>query len=305
MCTSIQFTDADGYMYFGRNLDWFYSYDQKLFFTPRNHPANTGHRALLGVGLVYEGFPTYFDCANEDGLAAEAQNFVGYAAFPTEPRQGTQAVEAFTFPSWAASNFSTIADLREALANDFTVIDTSGTYSQHWMVSDATGTVVVESQADGLHIYDDPVNVMANQPPFPWHMENLRNYLNVTDTLTETTTWGNHDMDPYGVGGGMRGIPGDVYSTSRFVRAAYLNTHYPTTNTEAESVARLFHMLENVGMVKGCGINAEGQPEYTVYASGYSQREQRYYYHEYTDCGLRSIALADFDLEGTEVEFGQ
>ena len=304
MCTSLQFTDADGYLYFGRNLDWFHGYGQSLFLTPRNHPANTGHRAMMGVGLVYEGFPTYFDCANENGLAAETQNFVGYAKFPTEAAEGTQAVEAYAFPFWAVSNFASVAELREAL-EDVTIVDSSGTSAQHWMVGDASGSIVVESQADGLHVYDDAVNVMTNQPPFPWHMENLRNYLNSTDTLTETTTWGALDMEPYGVGAGMRGIPGDMYSTSRFVRAAYINTHSPATDTEADGVARLFHTLESVGMIKGCGINAEGQPEYTVYASGYSQREQRYYYHDYTDTALRSIALEDFDLDGSEIAMAQ
>ena len=298
MCTSIQFTDADGYLYFGRNLDWFHSYGEGLFFTPRNHPANTGKNAIVGVGIEYEGFPTYFDCANEHGLAAETQNFVGYAAFPKEAAPGTQPVEAFTFPFWVAANFKTLEEVREGLKH-ITAIDSSGTYTQHWMVGDATGSLVIECQEDGMHVYENPVNVMANQPPFGWHLENLRNYLNSVDSLTGTVSWGDCDMTPYGVGGGMRGIPGDIYSTSRFVRAAYMNTHYPATDSEAEGVARLFHMLEGVSMVKGCGRNEEGKPEYTVYASGYSQREQRYYYHTYADTALHSIALADFDPEGT------
>ena len=300
MCTSLQFTDADGYLYFGRNLDWFHGYGQKLFFTPRNHPANVGKQALIGVGLIYEGYPTYFDCANENGLAVETQNFVGYAKFPKEPAPGTKAIEAYSVPFFIASMYKSIEEVREGLAG-ITIVDTSGTSAQHWMVGDATGSLVIECEADGMHVYDDPVNVMTNQPPLPWHLENLRNYINSTDAPTDGNAWGAYQLTPYGVGANMRGIPGDMYSTSRFVRAAYINLHYPAMSNEKENVARLFHTLEGVGMIKGCGANAEGTHEYTVYSSGYSQREQRYYYREYNDLCLQSIALSDYDLDGTEL----
>lgn len=303
MCTAVHFVDGDGYVYFGRNLDWFFSYGERLMFMPRRHPANTGGHAVMGVGLEMEGMPVFFDCANEHGLCAETQNFVGYASFPKEAAPGTDSVEATIFTTWVTMNFSTLEEVRGALEHT-TIIDSGGTYTQHWMLADATGSMVVECMADGMHVHEDPVGVLTNQPPFDWHMENLRNYLSSTDSLTGTVTWGSHDMEPYGVGAGMRGIPGDTYSTSRFVRAAYLNTHYPETSEEAGGVARLFHVLGASGMVKGSGRNEEGKPEFTVYAAGYSQREGRYYYHAYDDMALTSIALSDFDLEGSDCVFG-
>ena len=35
MCTAIRFTDPDGNLYFGRNLDWAYGYGETITFTPR------------------------------------------------------------------------------------------------------------------------------------------------------------------------------------------------------------------------------------------------------------------------------
>ena len=54
MCTAIRFTDSDGNLYFGRNLDWAYGYGETITFTPRNHPASTGHRAVLGMAIDAE-----------------------------------------------------------------------------------------------------------------------------------------------------------------------------------------------------------------------------------------------------------
>ena len=82
MCTAIRFTDPDGNLYFGRNLDWAYDYGETITFTPRNHPANTGHRAVLGMAIASAGFALCFDCANENGLAIAGLNF---PATPTSP----------------------------------------------------------------------------------------------------------------------------------------------------------------------------------------------------------------------------
>ena len=46
----------------------------------------------------------------------------------------------------------------------------------HWLIADKTGSIVVESTADGLHIYDNPVGVLTNNPPFPQQLFALNNY---------------------------------------------------------------------------------------------------------------------------------
>ena len=307
MCTSVQFADSSGNLYFGRNLDWCNGYGEQLIIAPRNHVDNTGKQAVIGMGIVVGGYPMFFDCANESGLAIAGLNFVGYAYFPDEPFEGTDPVAPYTFPYWVCSNFHTLGEVTEALSHTTLVnkaySDQLPISSLHYMISDATGSIVVEPREDGLRVYEDPVNVMTNQPPFDWHMENLRNYMNCTSQEIPSVKWGDYEMSAWGVGAGMRGIPGDMYSTSRFVRAAYLNTNYPTKDTEQENVARLFHTLGGTAMVEGAGVMSTGKHEYTVYTSGYSQREQRYYYNTYLDSSLHTATLNDFDLDGEEVIF--
>ena len=37
MCTGVRFADEDGNMYLGRNLDWSFSYGEKIVVTPRGY----------------------------------------------------------------------------------------------------------------------------------------------------------------------------------------------------------------------------------------------------------------------------
>lgn len=95
----------------------------------------------------------------------------------------------------------------------------------------------------------------------------------------------------------MRGIPGDCYSTSRFVRVAYLNAHYPKKETEEENVSRMFHTLSGVAFVEGAARMHDGQYEKTIYTGGFSSRTNTYYYNTYEDFSIRSVCLNDYTEE--------
>ena len=145
----------------------------------------------------------------------------------------------------------------------------------------------------------DPADVLANQPGLAWHLENLRSYLNVTPEAPASVNWGNAKLTPYGAGAGMRGLPGDVYSPSRFVRAAYLNAHHAPKTGEQANVARVFRTLGGVAMVEGCAEMNDGANELTIFTSAFSAREGRYYYNTYElfpavgVCGQVLAAVAD------------
>lgn len=48
------------------------------------------------------------------------------------------------------------------------------------MISDRSGSITVESVKEGLQVYDNPAEVLTNNPPFDYQMTNLSNYLNLT-----------------------------------------------------------------------------------------------------------------------------
>ncbi|MBE6483948.1 MAG: choloylglycine hydrolase family protein [Actinomycetaceae bacterium] len=312
MCTGIRFTDGEGHMYFGRNLDWSCGYGEQVLVTPRGYVPASPFAAIpaiqygiIGMGIVQEGVPLYFDCANEAGLAVAGLNFPGYAAYESVPVEGRVNVAAYEFPLWVTACFTSVDEVEEALHNvaivDRPINERYPSSLLHWIIGDGTRSIVVEYTAAGMEVFHDDADVLTNQPGFAWHAENLRNYLNLTPDVPAPAHWSTAELTAYGSGGGMRGLPGDYYSPSRFARVAYLNAHYPAKNTEEENVSRLFHTLTGVAMIDGAARMGNGDFEKTVYTGGYSARTKTYYWSTYEDPAIRSVCLSDFDLDATEV----
>lgn len=312
MCTGARFSDDQGNMYFGRNLDWSVGYGQKVVITPRGYKyntaflgENTANPAVIGMGIIVENTPLYFDCANENGLAIAGLNFPGYAKYADAPIDGKTNVAAYEFPLWVAKNFSTVEEAKKAL-KDVAIVakpinDQFPVSELHWIIGDAKESIVVEYTDKGMEIFDNHVDILTNQPGYAWHQENLRNYMNLFPQMPKEVKWEKQVMKPFGSGSLLRGLPGGFYSTDRFVRVAYFNTHYPVKSTEEENVSRLFHTLTGVAMIDGGAAMADGQFEKTVYTGGYSTRTKTYYYNTYEDPAIVAVPMSDFDLDSSEL----
>ena len=312
MCTGARFSDDQGNMYFGRNLDWSTPYGQRVVITPRGYKYKSAFLgvmsnspALIGMGIIAENTPLYFDCANEHGLAIAGLNFPGYAKYAEAPVEGKTNVAAYEFPLWVALNFKTVDEAEKALRTVAIVakpINDQYPVSQlHWIIGDAKRSIVVEYTAKGMEIFENDVDILTNQPGYGWHKENLRNYMNLASPMPKDVKWGKAEMTAFGSGSLMRGMPGDYYSPSRFVRVAYLNTHYPTKSTEEENVSRLFHTLTGVAMIDGAAAMADGAFEKTIYTGGYSTRTQTYYYNTYEDPAIKSVSFKDVNIDSAEL----
>ncbi|MBR3365798.1 choloylglycine hydrolase [Candidatus Saccharibacteria bacterium] len=312
MCTGVRFSDDKGNMYFGRNLDWSVGYGEKIVVTPKGYTYNSAFlgssnpkSAIIGMAIIQENVPLYFDCANEDGLAIAGLNFPGYAQYEPNAVDGKTNVAAYEFPLWVAMNFSTVDEVENALKNVAIVAkpinDKFPVSMLHWIIGDKDRSIVVEYTPAGMQIFHNDVDVLTNQPGYGWHKENLRNYMNLTSPQPEKVTWGKTEMTAFGSGSLMRGLPGDYYSPSRFVRVAYLNTHYPVKSTEEENVSRLFHTLTGVAMIDGAAAMASGDFEKTVYTGGYSTATKTYYYNTYEDPAIKKASLSDFDVNGSDL----
>ena len=309
MCTGVRFSDDKGHMFFGRNLDWSVPYGQKVVLTPRGYryesaflgdiSMNAG--AAIGMAIVEEDTPLYFDCANEKGLAIAGLNFPGYAKYEDSAIDGKANVAAYEFPLWVVANFATVDEVEKALENVAIIAkpinDKYPVSMLHWLIGDANRSIVVEYTDNGMEIFHNDVDILTNQPGYAWHQENLRNYMNLFPQTPKEIEWGKAKMTAFGSGSLMRGIPGDYYSPSRFVRVAYLNTHYPTKSTEKENISRLFHTLAGVAMIDGAAAMADGAYEKTIYTGGYSTQTKIYYYNTYEDPAIQKVAMKDYDLD--------
>ena len=122
MCTAVRFTDENGGLFFGRNLDWTESYGEKILATPRGFAYDYAlgatqskqRYAVVGVGCIMDSKPMYFDCANETGLAVAGLNFPRCGAFPHESVEGKCSVATFEFPLWVARNFASTDEVEHA-----------------------------------------------------------------------------------------------------------------------------------------------------------------------------------------------
>lgn len=312
MCTGIRFSDGEGSFYLARNLDWTSGYGEQVVLTPTGYSprspfgavADIKH-AVIGMGIVEDETPLYFDCGNDSGVAVAGLNFPGYAEYAPEPVEGKTNVAAFEFPVWVASQFANV-DEAEAALRDVVIVDRpiNEKYPSsllHWIIGDSSRAIVVEQTSEGLHVFEDDFDVLTNQPGFGWHSENVRNYLGQRPDFPEDTVIGRAHLKPFGSGSLMRGIPGDYYSPSRFVRAAYVNAHYPEKSSEGENVSRAFHTLQQVAMVDGCAAMDSGEFEKTIYTGLFSSRTNTYYWNTYEDPAIRSVLMADHDPDGNEL----
>ena len=313
MCTGVRFSDNDGNMYFGRNLDWTEGYGEKVVLTPKNYHYQSAflgeqtpkNGAIIGMAIVVENTPLYFDCANEAGLAIAGLNFPGYAHYENDAVDGKTNVAAYEFPLWVAMNFATVDEVEKALENTAIVakpINEQFPVSElHFIIGDKDRSIVVEYTEKGMEIFKNDVDILTNQPGYAWHQENLRNYMNLEPKRPEEVKWGKQKLVPFGSGSMMRGIPGDYYSPSRFVRVAYLNTHYPVKDNEDENVMRLFHTLTGVAMIDGAAAMDKEKFEKTVYTGGYSTASKTYYYNTYDNPAIMHVSMSDYDLDSEKL----
>lgn len=305
MCTSVRVTDGQGNMFWGRNFDWNASYGEFPLVVPKGYKLSRAFgddyackHACVGMSVEYDGYPLFFNCGNDAGLAVGGLNFPGYACFEDGPIDGKTNVAAYEVPAWIGANFATV-DEAEAALKDVAIVDKSiapsfGVSMLHWHIADAKRSIVVEYQKDGMHIYDDPVDVLTNQPPFPWHMENLRNYMCCNGDWPGDVEWVNDKLMPFGTGASMRGIPGDSYSTSRFVKAAFVNAFYPQKTDENDNVMRVLHTLGSVAFVEGTAKMADGSSEKTIFSDCFSTATGTYYFNTYDNPAVRTIKLGDY-----------
>ena len=99
MCTAATYRTKD--FYFGRTLDYDFSYGHEIVITPRRYPfhfrekgAMDSHYAMLGMAHIEDGCPLYYEAVNEKGLGIAGLNFVGNAVY-REKTEGKDNIATF------------------------------------------------------------------------------------------------------------------------------------------------------------------------------------------------------------------
>lgn len=306
MCTAISYRKNDHY--FGRNLDIEVSYQEQVVITPRNRlfrlkNGTEFHNtyALVGIATIMEDYPLYYEAANEAGLAAAGLNFVGNATY-LEPKAGADNISPFELLPWILGQAQTVAQAKNLLErlnlSNIPFSDAVPLAPLHFMFSDKHESIVVEPMADGLKLYENPYNVMTNNPPFEYHCYNLNNYLNLSPKNGENRFSKQYPLPTCCVGMGAFGLPGDTSSPSRFVRAAFNLTNSDHADNEMENVAQVFHVLDSVSMLKGSTLTDGGKNDITRYSCCINVDQGIFYYKTYDNNQITAVRLHAADLNG-------
>lgn len=306
MCTAISYKTKDHY--FGRTLDYTYSYPSEITVVPRRFPFHfrngmtlEPHHAMIGMAYVIEGYPLYFDTINEMGLAMAGLNFIGSAVY-FDLIEGKDNIAQFEFIPWILGQASTVTEAQVLLER---INITNEAFKKelpvsqlHWIIADREKSIIVESVSDGIKIYDNPVGVLTNNPSFPEQMFNLNNYMHLSTSTPHNLFSDKINLFAYSQGMGGLGLPGDLSSQSRFVRASFVKCNSVSSDDENESVNQFFHILASVEQQRGCCIAENGEFEITIYTSCCNADRGIYYYTTYGNHSITGVDMHKLDLKG-------
>ena len=259
------------------------------------------HYAMIGMAYVCQEFPLYYDAVNEKGLGMAGLNFVDNAHY-NSVAEGKDNVAQFEIIAWILAQCATVNEalalLKRINITDTPFNDQLPPAQLHWIIADKSGAVTVESMADGLHIYPNPVGVMTNNPPFDEQMFGLNNYMHLSPRQPENTFAPALALRTYSRGMGALGLPGDLSSASRFVRVAFTKMNARSGDSELESVSQFFHILGSVDQQRGCCEVEPGKYEITLYTSCCNTRTGVYYYTTYENHQISAVDMHKEDLDG-------
>ena len=306
MCTAITYKTKE--FYFGRTLDNEMSYGEKVTITPRNYPfcfRSSGvlkqHYAMIGMAHVEKNYPLYYDAINEKGLGMAGLNFVGNAYYNKQVK-GMDNIAQFEFIPWILCQCASVNEAMTLLKNinlDNMMFSSEFPPSQlHWIIADRKKAITVESVKEGLKIYDNTVGVLTNNPPFDQQMMHLNNYMSLSPKPPKNLFSGNVNLYACSRGMGALGLPGDLSSQSRFVRAAFVRLNSVSKCSEAESVSQFFHILGAVDQQRGCCDTGEGKYVITVYTSCCNADRGIYYYTTYDNHQITAVDMYKEDPDG-------
>ena len=171
----------------------------------------------------------------------------------------------------------------------------------HWMISDREASITVEAVKEGLRIYENPVGVLTNNPPFDMQLFQLNNYMSLSTKEPVNHFSKKLDLNVYSRGMGAMGLPGDLSSASRFVKAAFTKMNAVSGTSESESISQFFHILGAVTQQRGCVCMGDGKYEITVYSSCCNTDKGIYYYKTYENSQITAVDMQKENLEGNEL----
>lgn len=309
MCTAVTFNS--NHFYFGRNFDWSYSYGEQIVVMPGNYILNCSdgtvinhHYSVVGMALQREGYPLFFDGTNEMGLSMAGLHFPGNAHY-CKAKEGFVNIASYELIGRVLSTFKSASEAADFLKN---VNITDDSFAPglppsplHWIMADEKNCYTIEPVRDGLNISENPLGVLTNNPPFDYHMHNAANYLNLTSGEPVGSFCTFAGIAPYSNGLGAFGLPGDMSSASRFVRAVFVKNHIIPGDDVIGDISAFFKILSSSSVPKGTVQTACRENSGTIYSSCCDTHSGVYYCRVAANDRICAVDMHRENTEGTSV----
>ena len=327
-CTSFLLKSADGGFTYGRTLEFGLPLQSQLIVVPRQFAfAGTGPDGQVGTGLPWTvkygtvganafGLPVLADGMNEAGLVGGMLYLPGLALYQEVPAaEARTSIAAHELLTYLLTSFATVAEVKEGLpkikVNRAVLAQLKMATPMHLTLHDAGGaSLVIEYTGGVLHMHDNPTTILTNAPTFDWHVTSLSNYLGLSPYNPDPVKIGALTLSPPSTGAGAAGMPGDMSSPSRFIRAFLYWRAAPEQKTSTEAVETAFHILNNFDIPPGTirtsasaaaggGISAVETTEWTSVAD---LKTKRYYLRTYGNSQTQVLDVTKADLNAKEVK---
>jgi choloylglycine hydrolase len=270
MCTSFLLKSNDGGAVYGRSMEFGMPLNSQLMISPRGYKfQGIGVDGKVGTGLNWTskyavagmnvlGLPTYVDGMNEKGLVGGLLN----APFTAQYQDVSQADSANSINSsqillFALTNFATVDEVKAGIEKIFVNCSTVAAYKNQTPpirapLHDANGnSIVIEYIKGKLVITDNPTHVCTNDPVIAEQFNNIGNYANLTNIEQNPLVINGTTYQSPSSGNGMRGLPGDYLSPSRFIRALFLSKSVPTSYSTEQMVNAAWHITGSFDIPPG------------------------------------------------------
>lgn len=254
---------------------------------------------MIGMAYIQDGYPLYYDAINEKGLGVAALNFT-QNAFYNNPLKDKDNIAHFEFIPWVLGQCANVSHAKVLLER---LNITNTRYSEnlpvsylHWIISDKNESITVEQTKNGIKIYDNPVGILTNNPPFDMQLQRLNDYMYLSPKTPVNSFSSKLCLEPYSRGMGALGLPGDLSSASRFVKAAFVKMNSVSDDSENESVGQFFHILSSVEQPRGCCETENRKFEITIYTSCCNTDKGIYYYTTYENRQITAVDMHKTDL---------
>ena len=313
-CTGITLKSKDGATVTARTIEWAASVMNTFYVVvPRNQMQQSltpqGENGLKFtskhgyVGLAVEQKEYIVEGMNEKGLAAGLFYFPNYGKYqPFDEGEKDKCLADFQVVAYVLGECATIDEVKEALQKVRIINIDPRSSTVHWRITEPSGRqIVLEIVDERLHFYENKLGVLTNSPGLEWHWTNLNNYLNLTPGAVPEHAFGSIVIPPFGGGSGMLGLPGDVTSPSRFIRATFYQITAPQQDTSRQTVFQAFHILNNfdipVGIQFPMGKAPADVPSATQFTAASDTHERLLYYKTMYNNNIRCIDLKNIDFE--------